>query len=239
MSALDSYSASRIENETANAMAVRFHYLHRKPAPPLLACGLSAPDGTVVGFLTFGLPVSMTVRRGVCGPDEAAHVVELTRLWVDDAVPKNGESYFIGRALALLRTHLPDLDIVVSYADTAAGHRGVVYQATNFLYTGHSALIRDPVPVGFDGHRLSAGKTTVLRAWYRAHVGDPAGKTTFDFMEAKYGAGCVGWRVRSRKERYVMFNGNRRRNRELRRKLRWKVLPYPKSVCDAPAEVAR
>ena len=228
MSGLEGFAVERIDNPMAFEVIVKFHYLHRRPVAPLRAFGLFSPMRRIVGAMTFGALPSMAVHRGVCGPDEADHVVELSRLWVADEVPKNGESFFIGAATTALRAERFDRDIIVSYADSAAGHSGTVYRATNFLFTGTSIPMRDPVPLNFPGHRLSAGKTTHLREWYRTHVGDPTGKTTFDFMEAKYGAGNVGWVHRSLKNRYVLLNGwNRRRRAEQRRALRWPVLPYP------------
>lgn len=230
MSGLDGFYAEAIPNSVAFELVEKFHYLHRRPFSPLRAFGLFSPMRRVVGAMTFGTLPSMAVHRGVCGPGEADHVIELSRLWVADEVPKNGESFFIGAALALMRAERLSRDIVVSYADSAAGHEGTVYQASNFLFTGTSIPMRDPVPLDFPGHRLSAGKTTTLREWYRVHVGDPTGKTTFDFMEARFGVGRVGWVQRSRKNRYVMLNGwNRERRAEQRAALRWPVLPYPAS----------
>ena len=45
----------------------------------------------------------------------------------------------VGRSLRLL----PKPSVVVSYADTAQGHVGYVYQAANFIYTGLSAKRTD------------------------------------------------------------------------------------------------
>ncbi len=228
MSELDAFFVDVIPNSSAFEMCVKFHYLHRRPVAPLYAFGLFSPMRRLVGVMTFGALPSMAAARGVCGTDEACHVTQLSRLWVADEVPKNGESFFIGLALTALRAMRANHDIIVSYADSAAGHEGVIYRASNFLFTGTSIPMRDPVPLDFPGHRLSAGKTAQLRAWYRSHVGDPTGKTTFDFMEAKYGAGKVGWVERSRKNRYVMLNGwNRTRRAEQREKMNWPVLPYP------------
>jgi hypothetical protein len=53
----------------------------------------------------------------------------------------------------------------------------------------------------------------------------------FDLMSARFGKGNVRWVERSRKNRYVMFNGwNRQRRSEARSKLRWGILPYPKET---------
>lgn len=228
MGELDGFFAAPVDRLVAFEVCEKFHYLHRRPVAPLYSFGLFSPMCRLVGAMTFGALPSMAAARGVCGVEEAAHVTQLSRLWVADEVPKNGESFFIGKALTVLRADRVPHDIIVSYADSAAGHEGGIYRAANFLFTGTSIPMRDPVPLDFPGHRLSAGKTTHLRDWYRSHVGDPTGKTTFDFMEAKYGAGKVGWVERSRKNRYVLLNGwNRVRRAEQRKKMKWPVLPYP------------
>jgi hypothetical protein len=221
------YEMREIPREEAFDLVVAHHYLHRRTTYRR-AFGLFDGD-TLVGGIIFGIPSSFTLRCGICGVAEAQHVVELTRLWVDDSVPKNGESRLIGFALREMKRLEPDLDIVVSFADEGAGHHGSIYQATNFLYTGTSARFRDPVPKGFKGHRLTAGKTSDLKEWYRATYNcEPTGLSTFDLMELKFGKGNVEWVERTRKHRYIIFNSNRRRERELRRKLTYKVLPYPK-----------
>ena len=52
-------------------------------------------------------------------------------------MPRNTESWFVARALALLPPK-----IVLSYADTAAGHMGYIYRASNFHYAGWTDMER-------------------------------------------------------------------------------------------------
>jgi hypothetical protein len=56
---------------------------------------------------------------------------------MSDVCPKNSESRFIGWTLRTLRAVRPSL-ILVSYADTAQKHLGIVYRATGWNYTGLS-----------------------------------------------------------------------------------------------------
>ena len=71
-------------------------------------------------------------------------VYELNRLCVNDNLPKNSLSRFVSLSMKLL----PKPMILVSYADTAQGHIGYIYQATNWIYTGLSAKRTDPVGIG-------------------------------------------------------------------------------------------
>jgi hypothetical protein len=127
----DSYEIKSVAYQQAMEVVVEKHYLHRK-CPVSHAYGLfEIGSGELVGVVTYGVSPSSTLLKGICGPEEAKNVYELNRLWVDDKVAKNGESFFIANTMCLL-----DREIIVSFADTAQGHLGVVYQAANFIYTG-------------------------------------------------------------------------------------------------------
>jgi len=91
----------------------------------------------LLGVISFGKPASQNVCLGVCGKSNSNRVYELNRLWMSDKCPKNSESRFIGWALRQLKNINPPL-ILVSYADTEQGHSGLVYRATNWVYTGLS-----------------------------------------------------------------------------------------------------
>ena len=137
------------------------------------------------------------------------NVYELNRLWVADDVPKNGESYLISHTLKKL-----DKEIIVSFADTSQGHIGYVYQATNFLYCGLSAKFKDPKVKGFEN----------------MHHATYAHGMTVEQVKEKYGEENVYYVERPRKHRYIYFNAKGRRKKELMKKLKYKILPYPKAV---------
>lgn len=61
---------------------------------------------------------------------------ELIRLWVHPDAPKNTASYTVSRSLKLLP---PEVELVVSFADSGQNHAGYVYQALNFYYLGMSS----------------------------------------------------------------------------------------------------
>ena len=201
------YSVERLSYAYAMDMVVAHHYLHRK-APCSFAFGLvENATMNIVGVVVYGVSASSTLLKGICGEDEARNVYELTRLWIDDTVPKNGESFLIGNTLKLL-----DRQIIVSFADSSQGHYGVVYQATNFLYTGLSAKFRDPKVRGLE---------------HQHHATYANGLTNAEVKE-KFGEENVYWVDRPRKHRYIFINAKGKRKKELLNKLRYKVLPYPK-----------
>lgn len=195
----------------AMELVVRNHYLHRR-APCSVAFGLFRGD-SAVGVVCYGTPSSAPLRSGIAGPEHALNVVELTRLWVCDTVPRNGESYLIGRTVGRAGK-----EIVVSYADASVGHVGTVYQATNWLYTG-----------------LSAKRTNWIVAGMSSHCQTIADKYTAAELREKFGAGFTR-EPRPRKHRYVYLNAKGRRRRELVALLRYPVLPYPKAPPTALSE---
>lgn len=203
------YSIKQIDSKTANRLTIENHYLHRK-ASTMFAYGLF--DGEeMLGTVIYGKPASPALCKGVCGADEANKVIELTRLWIKDGTPKNTESYLIGRSLKLLPK---DYDIIVSYAEIGAGHIGVVYQATNWIYTGLS-----------DKHIQWVLKDNES-AKHARHLFDAVGGVA----KAKelYGDLLEGVE-RPRKHRYIFFNSaTKSRKKELLSKLRYPVQPYPK-----------
>lgn len=105
------------------------HYAKRM-CPISYAFGLY-DDEQLIGVVTYGMPASPNLCMGICGTDNKDKVLELNRLCINDGV-KNGASFLVSKSLQML----PKPTIVVSYADTAMGHVGYIYQASNFLFTG-------------------------------------------------------------------------------------------------------
>lgn len=87
-------------------------------------------DDVIIGVVCYGQPSAPIQKFAFVNRD--FRLYELTRLVVD-AGTKNGASMLIGNSLKQLREQHA---AVISYADSAHGHCGIVYQATNWLYTG-------------------------------------------------------------------------------------------------------
>ena len=123
------------------------HYSGRKP-PISYAFGWII-DGQLKAVVTYGKPANHFLCTGVCGKDNAQHVYELNRLCREDDLTEP-LSQFISATLR--RLSFENL-IIVSYADTGAGHNGYIYQATNFLYTGKTKeRLEFHVPNGHSRH---------------------------------------------------------------------------------------
>ena len=90
------------------------------------------------GIISYGSPASPSLCIGIAGEENKDLVIELNRLVLKHN-QKNEASILIGASFKLL----PKPKIIVSYADTKEKHLGVVYQATNFLFTGTSKARTD------------------------------------------------------------------------------------------------
>lgn len=123
-----------LESKTAAQLVVAEHYLHRRP-PISHAFGVYR-HGELMGAVTYGTPASRHLQKGAC-PSDPSKVLELNRLWLDDALPDNSESWFVSRTLRMLPPR-----IVVSYADPLFGHYGYIYRALNFRYAGWTDMER-------------------------------------------------------------------------------------------------
>ena len=200
--ALEKYEIKQIDYKLAMSIVIKEHYLHRK-APCSVSFGLFL-NNEIKGVVCYGTPSSAPLRSGIAGLENAKNVVELTRLWVCDSVPKNGESFLIGRTIK----HAGK-EIIVSFAEINQGHVGIVYQATNWIYTGLSAKRTNWTVQGLDKHcQTLADKYTSKEI--RDKFGD-----RFSIQE------------RPRKHRYVFINAKGARRKKLIANLKYKKMPYP------------
>ena len=196
------------------------HYARRMP-PVSYAFG-AFRGAELIGVVTFGTPASAPLREGACGAEWIESVLELNRLCCENG--KNVASLLVGRSLRLL----PRPSIVVSYADTAQGHIGYIYQATNFIYTGLSAKRTD-------------WKIKGREHLHGATIADESRgqENRAEWMREKYGEDFY-LQDRPRKHRYIYFCGDRRQVRAMRAALKYKVEPYPKGESaryDASAKI--
>ncbi len=169
------------------------HYLKRKP--PMTDTFEMWTGDDVVAVVTFGVPASRHMQKGAC-PTEPDKVVELNRLWIADHMPKNSASCFLAQCLKKMQPM-----IVLSYADTAAGHMGYVYRACNFNYAGWTDMDRKTPRFDY----LVPGKHT--RDAFRSGLGAQAVKVR-----------------RKPKVRYWTVSGTGRERKRLIKLCRWPIM---------------
>lgn len=184
------------------------HYAKRVPQVQY-AFGLFDPSLILQGVCTFGSPCRV-MNNGECVFDGKYPVLtlELNRLCVNDQLPKNALSFFVGQCLRAL----PKPCCVVSYADANNGHHGYIYQATNWVYTGLS------------GPELKYFNTRTNEELHPRTVVEMFGSRAVDALPE--------WIERTKevggKYRYFQFLGDRRQAAAMRRALVYPIEPYPK-----------
>jgi hypothetical protein len=142
-----------IKTEEAVPWIMQKHYAKRLPSISY-AFGLYE-ENQLIGVVTYGIPASNSLCEGVCGKDYKEFVIELNRLCLLNN-DKNQSSFLVGNSIKML----PKPKIIVSYADTAQGHIGYVYQATNFLFTG-TTKERTDMSAGEGKHSRHATDPTI------------------------------------------------------------------------------
>jgi hypothetical protein len=133
-SALQQLQVKPVPIVIARRLIERGHYLHSLPGGTCLAFGVFI-DSSLRGALTFGVgPTNAYSLVKDAKPDDC---LTLTRLWLSDALPRDSESRVLGIVLRSLKRHT-SIKFLISYADPAQDHLGIIYQATGWLYSGLS-----------------------------------------------------------------------------------------------------
>jgi hypothetical protein len=120
----------------ARAVIIKHHYSHRVVNNSYLHLGVYL-EGRLCGVLQFGYALCPARAGKVVAGTVQGQYLELNRMWLDDAAPRNSESRAISQAIKYIRRAMPTVAWVQSFADERCGRWGVVYQAANFLYCGH------------------------------------------------------------------------------------------------------
>ncbi len=133
--ALHALHVSPIPYAASRDLLSRCHYLHSIPGGTKLCFGVFL-ENRLLGAVTLGVgPFNAHSLVRDASPDDC---LTLTRLWLSDELPANSESRVIGVLLRSLRKYT-SVKFLLAYADPAQGHRGGIYQATGWLYTGLSS----------------------------------------------------------------------------------------------------
>ncbi len=166
-------------------------------------------NGDLCGVVTYGTPSSAPLKKGIAGESHKSEVLELNRLCLKNNI-KNEASILVGASLKML----PRNKIVVSYADIEQGHKGYIYQATNFRYYGLSAKRTD---WKIKGKEHLHGQT--IADEFRGV------KNRSKAMRDKYGDDFY-LKPRPRKHRYIIVIGSKSYKKTI--KIKYKEEVYPK-----------
>jgi len=177
----------------------------------------------LIGCLIYGNPVGRSAAASISKELKINEVYELVRLWIAD-IPngKNMESYCIGQSFHWLRKNRPHIKALLSYADNEAGHTGIIYQSTNWLYQGNSQLALMP------NYSLSLTGPEEGYSWTHSRtVSERYGSHNRDVL--KKAIGKKFWlKKESSKHRYIYILVNGKEKKFLIKNLKHPTYPYPK-----------
>ena len=230
---INKVSLRQITKTVAKDFVVKHHYSHRfsscryalgvyyeevEPHP-----FFDGKNEKLIGAMVYGHPVCNMAVNSITSDSSLRlnSVLELTRLVILDGYGSNIESYVIGQSFRWLKQNAPLVKVLISYADPEENHAGTIYQATNFLYQGIGAskLMCD-----------YSVKETPDGPWIHSRsVSAKWGSKNLQKLAEKIGH--VFWRKEeSSKHRYIYFLCNKREKRELLKKIKLPIIPYPDST---------
>lgn len=202
------YKVSSIDSYLCKEWCLKKHYAKRLP-PIEYAFGLWDNDGIMQGIVTYGTPISSTLRS-LWG--NKYKLMELNRLVINEGLEKNVLSFLVAQSLK----QMPKPMVLVSYADTSKNHTGYIYQATNWFYTGLSAVFKDYYVKGME--HLHNGTIIDMSRGQENRV---------EWLRERFGEKLI-MIDRPRKHRYFFFIGNKKECKEMKQMLPYVIESYPK-----------
>lgn len=130
-----------IPKRVALSCMERWHYLRGKNFIASFSFGVFY-NTCLYGCISFGPPSAWETVYGIFGNKDQGGIFEIKRLALSDLLPKNSESRVISIGIKLLRKSTT-VRAIITYADSAVGHTGTIYRATNFTYLGLTAPKKD------------------------------------------------------------------------------------------------
>ena len=126
----------RLEKASHKAIkyaCLNFHYAKSVPNVGL-AYNVFNNNNEWCGVICFGIGATNNIGRPY-GLSQG-QIVELVRMALNGKQENTTKAMSI--AIRLLKKDAPNVKLIVSYADSEQGHYGIIYQATNWFYTGFS-----------------------------------------------------------------------------------------------------
>ena len=121
----------RVERVSISSVSkfISAHYLKKRPAIVLLCLAMFDSD-RMVGCVVYSAPPKEANKR------YGGETWELARLYLLDEIPRNAETWLIGKSVKWIRRNHPKVKFLLSYADPSAGHSGTIYKAANWRLDG-------------------------------------------------------------------------------------------------------
>lgn len=204
-----------VDNTFAKTFIQKYHY-SKTCSNIVVAIGEFVNNGIdMVNCIVFNYCAGREMAQQVMVGGNTENTLELARMVSIEPKPKNLESYCIARALNWLKENMPNVKIVISYADNTVGHHGYCYQASGFTYYGQSRPVKEHY---IDGKRVHE---RVLNSRY--------GSGSVEHCQKLLGDRYVCKINKATKSRYYkIIAQNRRELKEIKKNILVESLPFPK-----------
>lgn len=132
------YDVREVSREDALEMIQRYHYSNTLPKINKHFLGFYL-GGSLVGVMTLGWGTRPlhTIKR-IFPSLGTEDYLEIGRMAMTDDMPRNSESQMISQCIQWMKSNLPHVKVLFTWADGMVGKVGYVYQASNFIYAGWS-----------------------------------------------------------------------------------------------------
>ena len=123
-----------IPSSVANPFMKKHHYSGKVVNNSCLHFGCFL-DNALHGVLSYGPSLDKRKIMELVEGTGWNEFLELNRMAFDDYLPRNSESYCIGKTLRMIRKNAPQIKWVISFADGCSCGDGAIYRASNFVLT--------------------------------------------------------------------------------------------------------
>ena len=123
-----------IPSSVANPFIKTHHYSGKVVNNSCLHFGAFL-DGHLHGVMSYGPSLDKRKIQGLVEGTGWNEFLELNRMAFDEKLPRNSESYCIGKSIRLIRKNAPQVKWIISFADGCSCGDGTIYRASNFVLT--------------------------------------------------------------------------------------------------------
>ena len=234
------FSVRLIEKSVAKNIIVKHHY-SKQWTKVSYALGLFYENDTehkffggvnqeLIGVICYGDPIGRHCGVSISETLDRTEVMELVRLFVFDGYGCNIESWFVGKSFEWLKENAKQIRALISYSDPVQGHKGQIYQATNWLYQGTSIRPNDTWAFRFE----EGGK------WIHGRTMAPYWGTTSPFKLQELIDKPFWVKREPKKHRYIYILGKDKKDKkELLKNIKHPLYSYPKTLEEYTEEILK
>jgi len=124
-----------IPQRLAHDFVRKHHYSHKVINNTVVNFGCFL-NGFLHGVLQYGPSLDKSKVIQLVQNTKWNDYLELNRMAFDDFLPRNAESYCIGKTIRMIQKQAPNIKWIISYADGCSCGDGTIYRASNFILTG-------------------------------------------------------------------------------------------------------